>query len=142
VSPRPSLLPDGKRGASQGRYSCSICGLDFAQRQGVTRHHRDVHEVSSCTHCPDFKWYRPHQLRKHLEEKHPDIDLPASLGEVTRSRRKATKIENRLRRQRAVKMPALNPSRVDRCSRHLQWQVGAPIQFASESSEMPNIIPF
>ena len=138
VSPRSSLLPDGKRGASQGRYLCSICGLDFAQKQGVTRHHRDVHEASSCTLCPDFKWHRPHQLKKHLEEKHPDVDLPASLGEVTRSRRKATKIENRLRQQ-AVKMPVLYPRRVDRCSR---WQIGAPVQFASESSEISNIMSF
>jgi hypothetical protein len=52
-------------------------------------------------HCRDFEWHRPHQLKRHIEEQHPDVDLPASLGEATKSRRKATKIKNHLRGQRA-----------------------------------------
>ena len=99
-SSRSSRRPGRERGAPPGRYRCNICGLNYAQQQGVTRHHRDTHEVSLCTHCRDFEWHRPHQLKRHIEEQHPDVDLPASLAEATRSRRKATRIKNNLRGQR------------------------------------------
>ena len=101
VSPKSSLQPDENRGAPEGRYWCGICGRNYIQRQGVTRHQRDVHEVSLCMHCRSFKWRRRHQLKEHLEEQHPDVDLAAALDEITRTRRKATKIKSHLRRQRA-----------------------------------------
>jgi hypothetical protein len=75
------------------RYRCSICGLDFKQKRGVTRHHRDVHEVSLCFHCSGFEWHRRHELKNHLEEQHPDIHVPAALAEATRYRRRATMIK-------------------------------------------------
>jgi hypothetical protein len=81
------------------RYRCSICELDFAQRRGVTRHYRDVHEDSLCLHCKGFVWHRRHQLRVHLEERHPDIHLPAALAEATRRRRRATMTRNRTQEQ-------------------------------------------
>ena len=101
VSSNSSLQPDANRGAPEGRYWCGICERSYIQRQGVTRHQRDVHEVSMCMHCRDFKWRRRHQLKEHLEEQHPDVDLAAALEEITRTRRKATKIKSHLRRQRA-----------------------------------------
>ena len=83
----------GRREALQAKYWCSICGLGYAQERGVTRHRRDVHEASLCTYCKDFKWHRRHQLEKHLQERHPEVDLSAALREATRSRRKATEID-------------------------------------------------
>jgi hypothetical protein len=100
VSQRSPQRPDERRGAPDGRHPCSICGRTYVQKRGVTRHHRDVHEVSPCMHCDDFGWHRPPQLKKHIEKQHPDVDLPASLGEVTRSRRRVTIMENYLRQQR------------------------------------------
>jgi hypothetical protein len=81
---------------SEDRYRCSICGSDFAQKRGVTRHHRDVHEVSLCLHCSGFEWHRRHQLKEHLEEQHPDVHVPAALAEATRYRRRATMIKRRM----------------------------------------------
>ncbi|KAF8496818.1 hypothetical protein F5888DRAFT_367273 [Russula emetica] len=91
------------RKPSEGRYGCSICGLHFAQKRGVTRHYRDVHEleVSLCLHCSGFEWRRRHQLKEHLKEQHPDIHLLAALAEATRYRRRATIIRNRLQGQQA-----------------------------------------
>jgi hypothetical protein len=60
-----------------------------------------VHEVSLCILCHDYEWHRRHQLKEHLQQQHPDVDLPAALCEVTRSRRKATVIKTRQRQQRA-----------------------------------------
>ena len=80
----------------EDRYRCSICGLDFSQKRGVTRHHRDVHEVSLCLHCSGFEWHRRHQLKDHLEEQHPDVHVPAALAEATRYRRRATMSKSRL----------------------------------------------
>ena len=101
VPSRSSCRPGGNRGSPQDRYVCSTCGRTYAQQRGVTRHHRDVHEVSFCMHCRNFKWHRHHQLKEHLEEQHPDVNLFVALSEATRSRRKATITSNRLRRQRA-----------------------------------------
>jgi hypothetical protein len=83
---------------SEDRFRCNICGLDFAQRQGVTRHYREVHEDSLCLHCEGFVWHRRHQLRVHLEERHPDVHLHTALAEATRRRRRAT-IKNRIQGQ-------------------------------------------
>ncbi len=101
ASSRSPLRPDEGREASPGRdrYWCSICGRDFAQKRGVTRHHRDVHEVSSCLHCSDFEWHRRPELKEHIEEQHPDIHVSAALAEATRRRRIYTIIQKRLQGQ-------------------------------------------
>ena len=148
VSQRSPLRPDERRGAPDGRHPCSICGRAYVQPQGVTRHHRDVHEVSPCMHCSDFGWHRRHQLQKHIEKQHPDVDLPASLGEVTRSRRRATIKENYLRQQRAslATEHARTESRPRQSMQSLPAVAGqsSRTQFASgfESSEVSNTIPF
>lgn len=89
---------NGKRKipTSQKRFWCNICGLDFSQRRGVRRHHRDKHEVSLCLHCDGFEWHRRDKLEEHLKEYHPDVHLAAALEEATRFRYRATLTENRM----------------------------------------------
>jgi hypothetical protein len=89
-SPKSPPRPDKKHRAPDRRYWCS-CGKGFTQEQGRTRHQL---EISLCTYCGDFKWRRRYQWKKHLQEQHPDVDLSV-LDEITRSRRKATKIKKR-----------------------------------------------
>ena len=95
---KPVKAPSERR---EYRRRCSICGLGYAQKSGVTRHHRDVHEVNSCLHCSGFEWHRRHQLRVHLEEQHPDVHVPAALAEATRHRRRATMFKCRQQEQQA-----------------------------------------
>lgn len=108
VSSVPSRLKP-----NQARYLCSTCGQDFAQKQGVTRHNRDVHEVSSCLHCNGFKWHRRYQLKKHLEKAHPDVHVPTALAEATKYRRRTTMTKNRLQgpqyHQRSSNKPLPQP---------------------------------
>jgi hypothetical protein len=80
------------RGASKRPYSCDICGKAYAQPQGVTRHHREAHQVSVCIYCGIFRWGRPYQLRKHLKEQHPNVDPDTVLGGPMGSRRKVTQV--------------------------------------------------
>jgi hypothetical protein len=79
---------------------CHICRKDFSQTQGVARHIRDVHEVWFCPRC-GFEWHRSHQLRKHLEEQHPDVHLDAALTEAKNYRRWDTITKNRPQGQQA-----------------------------------------
>ena len=82
----------GIRGGPKRPYSCDICGKAYAQRQGVTRHHREAHQFSVCPYCRKFRWGRPYQLRKHLTEQHPNVDSDAVLGGPIGSRRKVPQI--------------------------------------------------
>ena len=95
---KPVKAPPNRR---EDRPRCSICGLGYKQKSGVTRHHRDVHEVSLCLLCSGFEWHRRHQLRGHLEEQHPDVHVPAALAEATRHRRRATMLKSRQQEQQA-----------------------------------------
>lgn len=97
---RPSRRRTGIRGTTKRPYSCDICGNAYAQRQGVTRHHREVHQVSMCIYCRNFRWGRPYQLRKHLKEQHPDVDPNTVLGGPMGSRRKVTHISKSSPKQR------------------------------------------
>jgi hypothetical protein len=80
------------RGTPKRPYSCGICGNTYAQSQGVTRHHREAHQVSVCNYCGNFRWGRPYQLRKHLKEQHPNVNPDTVLGGPMGSRRKVTQI--------------------------------------------------
>jgi len=82
----------GKRGTPKRPYPCDICGKSYAQPQGVTRHHREAHRASVCTYCGDFRWGRPYQFRKHIKERHPNIDPDTVLYGRTGSRPKVTMI--------------------------------------------------
>ena len=86
----PSLRPVEKPEVSQGRYSCIICDLDYAQSQGLTRHQCEKHNARLCIYCRKFSWGRPYLFRKHLVKQHPGIDPDAAIDEATRIRRSAT----------------------------------------------------
>ena len=83
-----SCQPDGELNAPNGRYRCSICGLGYAQLQGLTRHLRETHEASFCIYCNDFKWGRPYRLREHIKKRHPGVDPSVALEEATKTRRR------------------------------------------------------
>ena len=74
----------------RGRYSCNICGQDYAQPQGLTRHQWEKHKARLCMYCREFTWGRPYLFRRHLVKRHPDIDPNAAMDEVTRIRRSTT----------------------------------------------------
>ncbi len=93
----------GISGAPKRPYSCNICGKAYAQPQGVTRHHREAHQVSVCTYCGDFRWGRRYQFRKHLTEWHPDVDPDVVLGR--QSRCKVTVIPRYSATQQRVSTP-------------------------------------
>ncbi|KAI9436093.1 hypothetical protein F5148DRAFT_30498 [Russula earlei] len=92
ASSRSSRRQAGRPGAHKGPYLCNVCDRSYAQRQGVTRHQREIHEPSLCRYCGDFEWGRRYLLREHIEKQHPDVDLGTALDEVTEARRTATTI--------------------------------------------------
>jgi hypothetical protein len=76
ASSQSSRSPAGIGGAlSKGPYACDLCGKTYAQRQGVTRHYREIHDhPNSCSYSGcDFKWTRPYLNRAHLKTKHRDV---------------------------------------------------------------------
>jgi len=90
VSPRSSQRPTGIHGARKGPHSCDVCSKSYSQPQGIKRHQRETHYVSLCVYCRDFRWGRRYLLRKHLEKKHPNVDVDAALNEATSARRGET----------------------------------------------------
>jgi hypothetical protein len=100
------------RGARKGRYSCSICGKRYAQRQGVTRHHQEKHEPNVCVICGTFQWGRLYRLKEHHEKEHGDVDLNAALlpAPAPRARRERTITSGHLPRQYAP-LPAPGPDK-------------------------------
>ena len=68
-----SRRPIGTREVQKRSHSCSICGKEYTQMQGVRRHIRTKHHPSSCLLC-DFKWARPEHYRNHLTKRH-DLEL-------------------------------------------------------------------
>ena len=111
ASSRMHRKPNGRRKTSTSpkRFPCNICGLDFAQTQGVTRHQRRAHQPSSlCWICNEFRWSRPYQLTDHLKSQHPDIHLPPSLlTAVTKRRRRATLTRSRFVRRQQTLPPTM-----------------------------------
>ena len=83
--------PIGTREVQKQSYSCSICGEEYSQMQGVRRHIRTKHHPSSCLLC-DFKWARPEHYRNHLTKRH-DLelsDIDEIIGKPADSRRRTT----------------------------------------------------
>ena len=93
MSSRSSERPTGAREAPKQSYACAICGEEYTQMQGFTRHYRTKHHPSSCLFC-DFKWGRPEHYRYHLTKRH-DLDVAVVdeiLGKPASSRRRTTVI--------------------------------------------------
>lgn len=117
----------------KSQFSCNICGKVYAQPQGVTRHHRETHQVSKCMYCGVFKWGRPYQLRKHLKEKHPNVDPGNMPGRPMAFHRKVTISPRKSPRQR-VSPPTLELDRWDRAEPH-------PSLLAPPPSEVAEVTP-
>ncbi|KAH9015997.1 hypothetical protein EDB85DRAFT_2023151 [Lactarius pseudohatsudake] len=60
------------------QYQCRSCWVVFAQRQSLSRHHKDKHEPKNqCSFCTEFTWSkgRHYVYRRHLQEEHRDVVL-------------------------------------------------------------------
>jgi hypothetical protein len=79
-----------RRQASKRRYSCNICGKEYAQPQGVTRHQREMHKARLCIYCREFRWGRLYLFREHLARQHPDVDPDAAVKVVKKDSRRTT----------------------------------------------------
>jgi hypothetical protein len=90
TSPRSLRKQTVVQGPPRRRYLCNICGNDYAQPQGVTRHQREMHGASLCMYCHEFKWGRLYLLRDHLEIQHPDVDPDAVVEVIKRNGCRAT----------------------------------------------------
>jgi hypothetical protein len=124
----------GIRGLPKRPYPCDICGKAYAQPQGVTRHHREAHQVSVCIYCGNFRWGRRYQLRKHLKEQHPNVDSDAVLGGPIGSRRKVTQNSKCSPRQRIC---TLEHDLRDRDEPRLCPQVHLPSEVADATLPFP-----
>jgi Zinc finger, C2H2 type len=101
VPSQTTLQPADMHGTPKSLFPCDKCDKQYTQPQGVTRHQREAHEVSLCPICNDFRWSRRYQLTEHLKVRHPDINLDATLYEVTSCRREATMNKKHLQQQQA-----------------------------------------
>jgi len=90
VSSRSFQQPTDMHGTRKSPHSCDVCGKGYSQPQGLKRHQRETHYVSLCMYCRDYRWGRRYRLRKHLEKKHPNVDVDAALNEATGARRGGT----------------------------------------------------
>ncbi|KAF8260089.1 hypothetical protein EI94DRAFT_937325 [Lactarius quietus] len=76
------------------KHWCKACDTGFTQRQGLLRHCKNLHGLRQlCPCCRKFEWPlgRKYVLRKHFEEKHPEVALPEFLyRQDSRGCRRAT----------------------------------------------------
>ena len=87
-------------GTPKTLFPCDKCNKKYTQPQGVTRHHRERHEINLCPICNDFRWGRRYQLIKHIEKRHPGIDIDATLEGAAMFRRGAT-MDKKLQQKQA-----------------------------------------
>ena len=81
--------PPSTHGAPRHRYFCDLCDKGYSQRQGLTRHQREVHKPNLCRHCGTFEWGRLYLFKEHLERCHPHVDLNTELQKAQMNSRKA-----------------------------------------------------
>jgi hypothetical protein len=77
------------RKAPRRRYLCEDCDKEYAQLQGLNRHQRETHEPEICIYCGTFEWGRLYIFRKHLKDKHPELNTDTALETATGTRRGA-----------------------------------------------------
>ena len=124
--------PTGMREAPKCSYSCDVCGKQYSQPQGVSRHRQaEHHSPHSCLYCA-FKWSRPYQYRLHLEKWHLDVNPDNVLGKPAGSRRKSTIIGRNLPQHASP--PPIEPDR--------QGQTESPPAVANVThTSRPAILP-
>jgi hypothetical protein len=84
---------------TEDRHLCKVCGKDYSQPQGVSRHRREAHgKPNSCTFraqgC-NFTWTRPYLYMVHLETRHAYVNPSKVQGRSARSRRRFKSIERK-----------------------------------------------
>jgi len=105
---RPYQYQKSKKKARIPRFLCDDCGTEYAQRQGLNRHHREKHEPNLCMYC-DAEWGRPYEYRDHLEKHHPDADRDMVLGKAAGSRRRSASLARH--RSQQVSLPTIEHGR-------------------------------
>jgi hypothetical protein len=136
ASSRSSERSTGAREALEQWYSCTICGEEYAQMQGVRRHIRTEHHPSSCLFC-DFKWGRPENYRSHLTKRH-ELEVAivdVILGKPAGSRRRST-ILGRDQRQN-VSSPAIKHDRPTK-PKPRQRRLMPPLSSVAKVSHVPS----
>jgi ribosomal protein L44E len=93
--PAPSRRSASIRKAARLRYSCKDCGKRYVQSQGLRRHRNEAHESELCIYCLAFQWGRRYILKKHLQDKHPDLNIDVALEVAMETRRGAASTSRR-----------------------------------------------
>ncbi|KAI9430904.1 hypothetical protein H4582DRAFT_1341137 [Lactarius indigo] len=75
----PSSRVSARRNSKKYLCNVSRCSSGFAQRQGLSRHMKDIHSQRiPYPYCNDFEWSkgRLYVFKSHLKKKHPGAPLP------------------------------------------------------------------
>jgi Zinc finger, C2H2 type len=84
----PNRLACTRKAASR-QYSCHDCGKRYTQPQGLRRHRNETHESELCIYCLAFQWGRRYKLKKHIRDKHPELNIDTALDLAMVTRRGA-----------------------------------------------------
>ncbi|VEL33767.1 unnamed protein product [Protopolystoma xenopodis] len=63
-------------------FVCEVCGKQFALRNVINRHRRELHygvPTKHCPHCP-MGYFRQSHLDKHIASKHKQLPLGSATG--------------------------------------------------------------
>jgi hypothetical protein len=77
------------RKAARRWYSCKDCGRRYTQPQGLRRHRNETHESELCIFCLTFQWGRRYKLKRHIQDKHPELNIDTALDLAMATRRGA-----------------------------------------------------
>lgn len=100
--PKKHFLWKHIRENHQFDHTCEFCGRKFGTADNL-RKHKSVHAIKkkySCPVCPLKKFSENHQLRRHIRDSHPGVEVPPPINPKDRNRIKdnsiyyADKVEN------------------------------------------------
>lgn len=69
-------------------HTCEFCGIKFEKADNL-RKHKTVHAIKkkySCPVCPLKKFCKNFQLRRHIRDSHPGVEMPPRINPKERSR--------------------------------------------------------
>lgn len=92
--PKKHFLWKHIRENHQFDHTCEFCCRKFATADNL-RKHKTVHAVKkkySCPVCPLKKFCENHQLRRHIRDSHPGVELPPPINPKDRNRIKDNSI--------------------------------------------------